>query len=78
MQQREGVYLAEFYWMKRIPGGTNNHEWNYHVVAINCNLRIVMCNTFGVIPFVYAGRHVDLERQQQQKQQQQRQRQRRW
>ena len=39
LQQRRGVFLVEFHWSNK------EGERNHHVVAVNCNLRLVFCNT---------------------------------
>ena len=41
-----GVFLVEFFWRRK---ETNAQDW--HVVAVNCDMRRVFCNTLGVIPF---------------------------
>merc|ERR1712185_461777 len=40
-----GVFFVEFYWKK--PGELSD----FHVVAVNCDQRMVFCNTLGRIPF---------------------------
>ena len=45
MKQDKGVYIAEFYWR----GADGDSD--FHVVAINCWLRCVFCNTLGAVPF---------------------------
>jgi hypothetical protein len=49
LKQRSGVYLAEFHWINK------EGERNHHVVAVNCDLRLVFCNTLGALPFSLAG-----------------------
>ena len=39
-----GVFFVEFFWKK--PGARD-----FHVVAVNCDQRMVYCNTLGRIPF---------------------------
>ena len=59
MKQRRGVWLAEFFWEKQVAQSSDQRSRstisNFHTVAINCDLRIVLCNTLGVIPFSYNG-----------------------
>ena len=45
--QQSGCWLIEFRWADAGGG-------NYHVVLVNCCLRVVLCNTLGAIPFNYA------------------------
>ena len=45
LKQTRGIYLVEFHWFNK--EGENNH----HVVAVNCGLRVVFCNTLGALPF---------------------------
>jgi len=49
LKQRRGVYLVEFHWINKAG------ERNYHVIAVNCDLRLVFCNTLGALPFSLAG-----------------------
>ena len=48
LKQTRGIYLVEFHWFNK--EGENNH----HVVAVNCGLRVVFCNTLGALPFTLA------------------------
>jgi hypothetical protein len=48
LKQRRGVYLVEFHWINKAG------ERNHHVVAVNCDLRVVFCNTLGALPFSLA------------------------
>ena len=45
LKQKSGVFLFEFHWLK--SSGDKGH----HVIVINCDLRLVFCNTIGVLPF---------------------------
>ena len=45
LEQKCGVFLVEFHWTN--SSGAKNH----HVVAVNCNIRLVFCNTLGALPF---------------------------
>lgn len=47
LKQNSGVFLVEFHWM-------NGTDKNHHVIAVNCDLRYVYCNTLGAIPFSLA------------------------
>ena len=49
LKQRHGVFLVEFHWSNKAG------ERNDHVVAVNCDLRLVFCNTLGALPFSLAG-----------------------
>ena len=59
MKQRRGVWLAEFFWQKQVAQSPDHRIMstisNFHTVAVNCDLRIVLCNTLVVIPFSYNG-----------------------
>jgi len=46
MGQPQGRYLFEFGWNK--PKARD-----YHVACIDCDNRVVLCNTLGVVPFRY-------------------------
>jgi len=45
LKQRSGVYLVEFHWSNA------SDEEDFHVIAVNCHLRLVFCNTLGALPF---------------------------
>ena len=45
MAQEAGVYLVEYQWR------TNQGQNMYHCVYLNCNLRVVFCNTLGAVPY---------------------------
>jgi len=47
--QNAGVFLYEFHWLK------SSGEKGWHVIGVNCDLRLVFCNTLGVLPFTYCG-----------------------
>jgi hypothetical protein len=49
LKQRRGVFLVEFYWVN------SEGESAHHVVAVNCDLRLIFCNTLGALPFTLAG-----------------------
>ena len=44
-----GVFLVEFFWRFQLKSGAMASDW--HVIAVNCDRRLVFCNTLGVIPF---------------------------
>ena len=48
LKQKSGVWIVDFVW--------NNTEGNgvAHAVAVNCDLRLVFCNTLGALPFSLA------------------------
>ena len=48
LKQRSGLFLVEYQWIN--SAGKRDH----HVIAINCMLRLVFCNTLGAIPFTLA------------------------
>ena len=48
LKQKRGVYLVEFHWINKVG------ERNHHVIAVNCGLRLVFCNTLGALPFTLA------------------------
>ena len=48
LKQKRGVYLVEFHWINK------EGERNHHVIAVNCGLRLVFCNTLGALPFTLA------------------------
>ena len=48
LKQTHGVFLVEFHWVNK------EGEQNHHVVAVNCDLRLVFCNTLGALPFSLA------------------------
>lgn len=48
LQQANGIFLVEFYWRKTFSVG-NTNDW--HVIAVNCDRRLIFCNSLGVIPF---------------------------
>jgi hypothetical protein len=48
LKQKRGVFLVEFHWT------TSKGERAHHVVAVNCDLRLVFCNTLGALPFTLA------------------------
>jgi hypothetical protein len=47
LKQKSGVYIVEFQW------GDSSVA---HTIAVNCNLRLVFCNTLGAVPFTLAGK----------------------
>ena len=49
MQQAGGVFVVEFYWRKQLADRVPSHNW--HVIVVNCDWRMVFCNTLGAIPF---------------------------
>ena len=50
--QASGLFLVEFYWRLRDDGTTGDGRTsNWHVVVVNCDWRLIFCNTLGVIPF---------------------------
>ena len=48
LKQKRGVYLVKFHWINK------EGERNHHVIAVNCGLRLVFCNTLGALPFTLA------------------------
>ena len=48
LKQTRGIYLVEFHWFNK------EGERNHHVIAVNCTLRLVFCNTLGALPFTLA------------------------
>lgn len=46
LKQKNGVYIVEFTWGDSVA----------HTIAVNCNLRLVFCNTLGAVPFTLAGK----------------------
>ena len=43
LKQKRGVYLVEFHRFNK------EGERDHHVVAVNCDLRLVFCNTRGAL-----------------------------
>ena len=48
LKQKRGIFLVEFHWINK------EGERNHHVIAVNCGLRLVFCNTLGALPFTLA------------------------
>ena len=48
LKQKRGIFLVEFHWINK------EGERNHHVIAVNCGLRLVFCNTLGALPVTLA------------------------
>jgi hypothetical protein len=58
LSQPRGIFLMELFWQKVQANG--ERKCDYHAVVVNCDRRVVLCNTLGVVPFT-AGRAVESE-----------------
>ena len=61
MGQASGVFIVEFYWrinrdLQKKKCTVESKSSNWHVIVVNCDWRLIFCNTLGIIPFsdVYA------------------------
>ena len=56
LSQATGVFLVEFYWrinrdMLKKKCKVTASTSNWHVMVVNCDWRLIFCNTLGIIPF---------------------------